>query len=264
VLLLAAGASGPPVRAADPVVDASGDLRQAVTLYTQAMDTQEREVRLEAFRRAQRMFARVVGSGVENPELYVNLGNAALQAERLGDAVLAYRRALELEPAHARARRNLVHARGLLPPWVPRAAQVGLLEDLRAWQGAIARGERALAAGLAFLSTCVLLALGLALRSTLLRGLAALPGLVWLVLAGSLVLDPARRAPAVVTAPDLMARAADSPLAPIVFAEPLPPGTEVDVLEDRDPWLQLRLANGREVWVMSQGVTRIDAPRDAS
>jgi SH3-like domain-containing protein len=34
-------------------------------------------------------------------------------------------------------------------------------------------------------------------------------------------------------------------------------GTEVEILEDRDGWLRIELANGREAWVRSSSVKRV-------
>ncbi len=54
-----------------------------------------------------------------------------------------------------------------------------------------------------------------------------------------------------------MARAADSVLAASPFAAPLPGGTELDVIEERPPWLRVRLANGLDAWLRRGSVTRV-------
>ena len=82
-------------------------VEEAIASYRAALDTSERGARLEGFRKAERFFSRVVDGGASNPELYTNLGNAALQAEHLGAAVFAYRRALAIDPDHPRAEQNL-------------------------------------------------------------------------------------------------------------------------------------------------------------
>ena len=88
-------------------------LQEAVRTYDAAMVPMDPEARGEAFRRAGRLFTRVIKTAeVRNASLYVNLGNATLQANEPGRAILAYRRALELQPGHAQALRNLEHARG--------------------------------------------------------------------------------------------------------------------------------------------------------
>ena len=258
-LALALLASAPA--SAAPTADAL--LEQAVQAYTAALDTPGRDERLEAFRSAERLFARAIEEGVQSPELYTNLGNAALQGERLGGAILAYRRALLLDPDHRRASQNLEHARSLLPEWVPRPEAHDMLDSFYFWHRWLARGQRSLGAALAFLAAALLVAASLRMGSTTARNLAALPGLVWLALLASLVLDPSRRQreEGVVTADEVVARAADSSLAPDLFAAPLPGGTEVRVVEERSPWLRVRLANGRDAWVQESSVSRVAGKR---
>ena len=59
------------------------------------------------------------------------------------------------------------------------------------------------------------------------------------------------------TADETVARAADSALAPSALPAPLPGGTEVQILEERAPWLRVRLANGRDAWVSQSSVTEV-------
>jgi tetratricopeptide (TPR) repeat protein len=237
-------------------------IEEAVASYARAMDTQERDARLELFRHAERRFSQVIARGHRNPDLYANLGNAALQTERLGPAILAYRRALRLDPDHPRALQNLEHARTLLPHWVPRPESGGVLDTFFFWHRTLSRGDRNLAAALAFAATALLIALAIRLGSTTPRNLALLPALAWLALLASLWLDPASRAKdeAVVTSDEVSARAADSALAPTLFPAALPGGTEVRIVETRSPWLRIRLANGRDVWVPESSTTRTGEP----
>jgi tetratricopeptide (TPR) repeat protein len=234
-------------------------LEEAIASYTRGLNTEERDQRLEEFRRAERLFARVVESGVHNADLYTNMGNAALQAERMGSAVLAYRRALLLDPGRSRALQNLDHARALLPEWVPRPEAGGLLDTFFFWHHTLPRAERALAAASCFAAMALLLAAAIRFRQTALRHAALLPGLLWVALFASVLLDPAAQASseAVVTADEVVARAADSALAPMTFPQPLPGGVEVRILERRSPWLRVRLANGRDAWVRESSVTPV-------
>jgi tetratricopeptide (TPR) repeat protein len=214
---------------------------------------------LEEFRRAERLFARVLEDGFQSPELYTNLGNSALQAEHLGAAVLAYRRALRLDPDHARALQNLEHARELMPEWVPRPEAGGLLDTFFFWHRTLSTAERSLAAAACFALAALLVAASIRTGLSVFRNLALLPGLVWLALLASLVLDPTARATdeAVATADELVARVADSPLAPSPLPAPLPGGAEVRILEERPPWIRVRLANGRDAWVAASGISRV-------
>lgn len=231
---------------------------EAVESYTRALETEERDPRLESFRRAQLLFESIAARGVRTADLYTNLGNAALQAEDLGGAVLAYRRALRLDADHPRALQNLAHARGLLPSWVPRPEPAGVLDSLLVWHRSIPPDTRGLLAAACFAVASLLLASSIRFGVGALRTAAVLPGMAWLAVVAAGVLDPGE-APgrAVVTGSETIARAADSSLAPSAFPQPLPPGAEVRVLEERDPWLRVRLANGRDAWVKASSVTRI-------
>ena len=246
------------VQADDPV---KARLEAAVAAYDQAMENPERELRLEGFRRAERLFRAVTESGVENAALYTNLGNAALQAEHLGPAVLAYRRALLLEPGLAVAQQNLQHARGLLPDWVPTATGAGLLDSFFVWHRTTSTVVRANLAALAFSVAVLCLAASIYFRVAPPRYAAAPAAAVWVALALSLAFDPGRAASqqGVVVVEEATARAADSINAPRRFGEPLPGGTELTILEDRGGWLQIELHNGRNAWVTATSVERVAA-----
>jgi tetratricopeptide (TPR) repeat protein len=243
--------------------DAAKQVARAVEAYRTGLDTPERDERLDAFRRSVRLFAAAAAEGGGSADLYANLGNAALQAEDLGTAVLAYRRALVLDPDNSRARHNLEHARSLAPDWLPRREEPALLGSFFYWHRTLAPAERMRIAALCFALAGVLVAVSIRFRSNSARNLAILPALAWIALTGSLALDPADRSAneGVVTAPEAVARSADSVNAPPRFAQPLPMGTELRVLERRDDWVRVALANGREAWVRSSSVTSI-APSD--
>ncbi len=239
-------------------------LELAVDAYTEALDTPMGDRRRERFRSAERLFSGVARSGVENPDLYTNLGNAALQGERLGAAIVAYRRALWLDPDHARARQNLGHARTLLPQWVPRPPAGSLLDTFFFWHRTQSRAERSILAAMLFFAAALPLAASVLRRSAPLRNLAMLPALGWCAVLASLLLDPASSAAreAVVTSPEVVARAADSVHSQRRFSQPLPAGTEVRILEEREGWIRVGLANGREGWINSSSVSKIrPAPR---
>jgi hypothetical protein len=52
-------------------------------------------------------------------------------------------------------------------------------------------------------------------------------------------------------------RAADSAGAPAALAEPLPRGVEVTILERRQSWTRISLANGTSGWVPDGAVERV-------
>ncbi len=234
-------------------------IEEAIASYRAALDTSERDSRLEGFRKAERLFARTAESGASNPELYTNLGNAALQAEHLGTAVLAYRRALALDPDHPRAVQNLEYVRTLLPEWVPKPETGGLLDSFFFWHKTLAGSDRALGAAIAFAIGALLLAAAIRFGQSALRTAAILPALVWAALIVSVAVDVGgtRLDDAVVIADETVARAADSALAPSTLPAPLPGGVEVRILERRSPWIRIRLANGRDAWVAESALMTV-------
>ena len=235
-------------------------LEPAIASYRLGMESTERDERLRHFSDSERFFAAACGGGAGNAECWANLGNAALQAERLGPAILAFRRALILEPGNARAQQNLSHARNLLPDWLPVPAREGVLDSFFFWQRTLSRSARADWAAGGFAFGALLLALALARGLALPRylGIASLG--LWLALLASNSLDPNARASGegVIVVPETPGRAADSINAPLRFGENLPSGAEIRILEDRGGWLHIELHNGRDAWISESAVERVE------
>jgi len=241
-------------------------LDDAVQEYSAALDSTDRDQRLDKFRRAELLFARLVDGdrdnptdGIHNADLYVNLGNAAMGAKRLGPAILAYRRALRIDPDHHRAQQNLAHARTLLPDWVPRPEEGGLLDNFFAWGGSLSLREFRTLAGVAFLLMTALIAAAIRWSQPMLRNLAVIPGLVWLLLLGAIMFlfFNNHDGEAVLTVSEVVARSADSSGASPRFPQPLPSGTEVQVLETRDEWTRVRLFDGRDAWLPRSALEQV-------
>ncbi len=135
----------------------------AIQQYAAAMDCAERDRRLSMFARAEQLFRQIIDGDEQHPPirnaaLYTNLGNAALQAERIGPAILAYRQALELAPQHAQARQNLIYARSLLPDWARYDQSQGLIGSLFFWRSLLSEAQIKVLAAACFLLTALLLA----------------------------------------------------------------------------------------------------------
>ena len=98
VLLLFVSASLVGGGGAAQALDREARLAEASEAYSTALSEPDRDTRLAGFARAQRLFASLVDDGVETAPLYVDLGNAALQAQDSGLAVLSYQRAFDSIP----------------------------------------------------------------------------------------------------------------------------------------------------------------------
>jgi hypothetical protein len=92
----------------------------------------------------------------------------------------------------------------------------------------------------------------------MLRRAAAVPLLAWGVLVISLASEHDVSADAILTADAVTLRSADSVGAPAVFDKQLPPGTECTILEKRDTWLRVQLADGGTIgWVTAGSLETI-------
>lgn len=261
-----AAANATTVLARDPAAVIS----EAIKEYREALDSQDRNERLRKFRVAQLMFRQVVEGteqqpGIQNAALYVNLGNAALGAEDLGGAILAYRRALDLDSGNHTAQTNLQFARSQLPAWVPQPEPEGVLDSLLGWSRLLSRQQWQRLAAIAFLLSCVSAAASLKWQSGGMRWVAILGLVAWAVALSATWFnhDPSLNQ-GVIVLDEVYARAADSARAPIRFSEPLPGGVEVEILRQQGEWLQIRLADGRDAWVPASSCARIRMPRAAS
>ena len=234
-------------------------LEPGIAAYTLGMASKDRDERLRHFSEAERFFSAAIEAGADSGDSWVNLGNAALQAERLGPAILAYRRALILEPGSERATQNLAHARTLLPDWVPVPAPDGVFNTFFFWQRTVSLSARADWAAGAFAVSAILIAIGYAMRIAFPRYLGILFALIWMALMSSIYLRPNSTAngEGVIVMPETVGRAADSINAPLRFGEGLPSGSEVRILEDRGGWLHIELYNGRDAWVAASAIKRV-------
>ncbi|HIF92810.1 MAG: SH3 domain-containing protein [Myxococcales bacterium] len=233
-------------------------LERALTFYARALEDSNRDSRIANFSEAEAGFASLLESGAWNAALLTNLGNAALQSEEIGVAVLAYRRALLLDPEVTTALQNLTYVRGLLPSWVSRPDSSDRSQVLFFYRK-IPAVQRANLAAAFFLLAAGCLAISNRRREGAWRGLAVLGAAAWALLLASVLFDQGSQTGrgAVVTAGETLARSADSRLSALALPEPLPAGAEVEILEHRQEWTRIRLFSGREVWVRGSSVTRI-------
>ncbi len=238
-------------------------LQQAIETYQSALDTSDRGQRVQSFSRAESLFASAIQQQwTEDPshrtsaDLYVNLGNAALGAEHLGPAILAYRRALLADPKHRRARQNLQHARGLLPDWVPTPEENIAIGSFFDWTRGLKPADWSGLAAIAFLITMLLAAVYLRTGKATARHLAIVFGIIWIGTLAKPLIDQSKQSQrlAVVIVPDVIARSADSINAPARFPEPLPSGSELYILDDRDDWIRVQLFDSREAWVPASAI----------
>lgn len=195
-------------------------------------------------------------------ELQVDWGNAALGAQDRGQAVLAWRRALRVDPGNERAGRNLRWLRDRLPVWLPRPASAGALDSLLFWRSRLTPTQLHLIGAAGFATATLLLVLWRVRRWPWCRAVAVAAGLVWVAGTMSALSADDQRDDAVVVIDGATLRSADSAGAGPTFPNPLPAGTEVSIIEARDAWLRVMLSDGTRGW-LARGVVERVAPRDS-
>ena len=232
-------------------------LEQARGTYGAALAESDRVRRTRLFAGAERGFRDLAAERPDAPDLLVDWGNAALGAGDRGRAVLAWRRALAVEPGNERAVRNLAWVRDRAPIWLPRPAAGGALDSLLFWCGRLSVAQRHWVGAGAFAFAVALVIPWSRRRAKALRRLAAVPFVVWVTATGSAVLSTNGPDAGVLLADGATLRSADSVGAPPAFGNPLPSGTELTVLEERAAWVRAALADGTQGWLPSSGVARV-------
>ena len=252
-LLLATIATlGVPRTASAASADAA--LSDGRAAYQEAMGTSDASVRKAAFARAASALSEAARAYPDRPELLTDWGNAALGAGDIGTATLAYRRALAIDGSTPRALRNLAWLRSrqadALRPGGGTATDALLFFHHWPWT------RRVLVGSIAFAACLLLLVPWGGRRRRGLAGLAALPAVIWLAMLASIVLEDRRTSDAIVMDAVIL-RAADSMGAPAAYSTQLPRGTEVTLVERRDTWARIKIANGTAGWVPEGAVERV-------
>lgn len=238
-------------------------LRGALEAFDQAVAA-ARSNPLQAeqlYRRAAADFEALVASGVRNASLEYNLGNTYFRLGDTGRAVLHFRRALRLDPRHADTTANLEYVRQRVKPSLAPPGGQGLTDRLLFWRYNTSRGQRFWTAAILSAAGWLLLLLarwrwqsGLLLAAALVSiglGLAN-AGLIFLELREERI-EPAA---VLVRGEHILRRGRGEAYEP-ARSEPLGPGIELRVLEQRADWVRVRLRNGETGWLPAISVERI-------
>ena len=143
------------------------------------------------------------------------------------------------------------------PEWLPHPQEQGVLDSLFFWHHRLAISQRLVIGALAFAVGVLLLAPWPFRRRRLLRRCAIPFLLIWIAMAGSAWLEPDPSRDAVVMTDGTFLRSADSLGAPPSLSKPLPAGTEVRIVENREGWTRIDLADGTRGWVGSSTVESV-------
>lgn len=246
-LILAIVASG--AAWAQPQGGVTETFREANRLYSE-----------ERYDEAATLYDAIAESGFESADVQYNLGNARFKAGRLGHAVLAYERALELEPSHEDAAANLAFVQELLAD--RRAPVGGPLSRFFADAGARLTSRRLalLGSALNFILFGILAIRVLRGRLPTLLARTAVATAIILVFAGGVLtyreVHERGRVEAVVMLPEVGVRT--GPGDDFVLEFRLHEGTKVRLDEERGEWSRVALeGTDLEGWMPSSAIERI-------
>lgn len=211
------------------------------------------------FREAAERWEGLADSGTVSAHLFTNIGNARAFAGDLGPAVLAYRRALVLDPKNERAARSLEAVRKRIGLEAEGdSASTGLLRALFFWHHTLSFGSRWVLFAAFWLGAWVLVLA--ARRRRRLRFPAALALVVAVALLTSLAVDEGAAADheGAVLITRTEGRTGDGEVYSPSHTAPLPAGAELDILERRGSgWIHGRLRDGSDTWVRADAVAAV-------
>lgn len=200
------------------------------------------------FRAAAQGFEAIAETGVKNPDLFYNTGNAWLKANDLGRAILWYERAKRLNPGDPDLNFNLAHARTLVRDKVDTALDIR--DILFFWQGLVSLKTLQFMA----IGGSVLFFTWAGIRQAGKKRIFTGAGMLLAALACALVLVAGLEAwrlgsdaGAVILKDRVAVRSGTLETATPLFD--LHAGTRVRVLEKKENHLKIRFSKGRVGWV---------------
>jgi len=200
---------------------------------------------------------------IKTPGVYHALGNAYMLNNHIGQAILSYRQGEQFDPTNLELRESLAHARSQVPIQIGSGTQTRIWSVLLYWRGYISRSTL----WIAFLLLSTLGWVGcsaslLSFGSHTIRTVS-----IWLIL-GSLIpfamlgmeqLRYQNSTEIVITSKNVIARSGpDDAIYDPVFSDTLQPGVEARIIESRDDWFQIELADSSQCWVSKKSVQRVN------
>lgn len=235
----------------DSPADPESILANAEEVFRQAMDAADEnpDVAKELFHRSAVLYNSLIHAGVANGAVYYNMGNAFFRAGYHGQAVLNYRRALLYTPDDPLVTANLTFLRSIQKNSFPENAQNSISDILLFWHNSIT----------IWWKVVILVFANIVFWGSLIAGrFVKIPSwisvsavILLLMFASSLVVEWNRLQikHAVITEKTTIARKGDSHSYARAFDSPLYEGLEVEVLQQRVGWLQVKLTNGELCWI---------------
>ncbi len=230
-------------------------LNEANTTFQQANAAADNPTQAgQLYGKAILLYEKIIDQGgIHNAKLYYNLANAYFLTNDIGQAILNYRRAEQLDRGDVNIRNNLAFARSQRIDKVAVKTEKRVLETLFFWHYDFSLRTKFFLVCLFFATGCLTVTAMLWFgRGPATTTVAVLSVILFSCLLGSVVVEAHRRAhtvPGVVTASEVVARQGDGPNYPPSFQDPLHAGTEFVLLEQRPGWFHIELSDGSNAWI---------------
>lgn len=242
-------------------IEAKQIFSEAQSTFTAGLNQTGADKRLTMLKAASQFEYIVNMLNIENGYLYFNIGNAYYEAGDLGKAILNYRIAERLIPGFMDLKHNLGQARADLNlPISPKSWYSDIIKGVFFWHYMIDYTTRRTGFMLIFVLFWLVLVLLIFQRHTLIKA-----GLIFVVLLnfafGSSYLISLYEMQfvnaGVVTAKATFARRGPGAGYEKLFEQPLPGGTEFDIVDDQADWWKVQLRDSEMVWLKKEDIWKI-------
>jgi tetratricopeptide (TPR) repeat protein len=235
-------------------------LEAANSAFEQALASRDAQQEQQYYQQAIAAYEQLIAAGVHNARLHYNLGNAYCRRNDLGRAIGQYRRGLRLEPNNPRLHANLRYARSLRQDHgdsrSPQTVQAFLLQ-LFFWHDALRLHTQALYAVIGFVIAWSCAIASLFWRRPVLHWLLAGAIVVCVLFSGSALTVHVQHTAVrhgVIVAEEAPVRTGNGDSYALQLLQPLRPGTEFVVLEERGAWVHVQLENNTNGWIRQEYV----------
>lgn len=210
----------------------------------------------DLYAKAVMRFERIVDEGgIMNGKLYYNIGNCYFRMGDTGRAILNYRRAEQYISGDPNLHQNIQYACSKRADRIEEKPKTRILRILFFWHYDFSGRIRSIVFGVLFVAVWLLATLRVFVRKAWLGRIIAIFAVLSVMLLGSLLVETVNarsNKPGVIISVQTVARKGDSEGFEKSFTEPLHAGTEFILIEDRDKWLNIELADGRTCWIPSR------------
>ncbi len=217
----------------------------------------DREKAYDLYDKAILRYQKMITEGrVQNEHIFYNLGNAHLMKKEIGHAILNYRKSLKYNTSNTNVLKNLNYALSQRLDSIEENVETQVLKTFFFWHYDFSQKTKFVIISLSWFVLLLLITVWVwkgrysgALAGTLFCLLVAM------VFCTSLLLDNYQQKNnqrGVIVADEIIARQGDGENYPKSFERPLHAGTEFQLLESRNGWFHIELANGQDAWIKIQ------------